>query len=197
MVPVSSTIGETSDFIPVTGGIRIYLNTTGIPGGDESSSSLADLELSIKSGFQRLIRFGMQHNLYVSGEDDDDEVLVKYISFIGTRIVFGDANEEEKIVDDEMVQVNEKDETTSTTTTGSTSDTKDEESTFPPLLNLLDGGIDESNPSKNGVAGLAVASIAIIALAALLAAMSTKTQELVSKDADDGAETPIDIEVEV
>ena len=207
MVPVSSRIGETSDCIPVTGGIRIYLNTTGIlGGGDESSTSssssssqLADLELSIQSGFQRLIRFGMQQNLYVSEEDDNDdsEFLVKYVSFIGTRIVVGDAEDGEETVDDE------------TNTTSSTSGTIEEDTTLPPLLNGLDDGdIDESNPSKKGVAGLAIASIGIVALAAFLAAISTKTKDPVSADdangdlhqfsmvGDNGEETPVDIETE-
>ena len=72
--------------MPVTGGIRIFLNTTGF---NESESSLYDLELSLQSGFQRLIRFGMQQDLYVTDEDDDgeEEVLVKHVSFIGTRVV--------------------------------------------------------------------------------------------------------------
>lgn len=85
IVPVDASIGTTSECMPVTGGIRIYLNTTGF---NETESSLDDLELSLQSGFQRLIRFGMQQDLYVTDDDDDEqEVLVKYVSFIGTRIV--------------------------------------------------------------------------------------------------------------
>ena len=203
MVPVSLRIDETSDCVPVTGGIRIYVNTTDIPGrvGGDDESQLADLELSIQSGFQRLIRFGMQQNLYVSDEDDNDdnEFQVKYVSFIGTRIVSGDAEDGVQTVDNE------------TNTTGSTSGTNEEDSTLPPLLNGLDdGNIDESNPSKNGVAGPAIASIGIVALVALLAAMSAKTKKNASAHggnangdlhqfsivADNGEEPPIDIETE-
>ena len=85
-VPVASTIGQKTDCVPVSGAIRIYLNTTDIP-----SHSLEDLKQSIQSGFQRLIRFGMQHGLYLSDDSEDDDrhgdgVVVSHVSFIGTRI---------------------------------------------------------------------------------------------------------------
>ncbi len=58
--------------------------------------SLEELELSLQSDFQRLIRFGMQQDLYVSDEEENDEdVLVKYVSFIGTRIVVDGTDGEE------------------------------------------------------------------------------------------------------
>lgn len=91
-MPVSSSIGSTSECLPVSGGIRIYLNTTGL----EDELSLEELELSLQSDFQRLIRFGMQQDLYVSDEEENDEdVLVKYVSFIGTRIVVDGTDGEE------------------------------------------------------------------------------------------------------
>eukprot|EP00536_Pseudo-nitzschia_multiseries_P001302 jgi/Psemu1/322015/estExt_fgenesh1_pg.C_160020 len=92
IVPVSSAIGQTTDCMPVTGAIRIYLNTTGI---EEEGTTLEETKLSIQSGFQRLIRFGMRQGLYLSeetedtGDDDGIEqpaVVVKHVSFIGTRV---------------------------------------------------------------------------------------------------------------
>ena len=143
MVPVASAVGETTECMPVTGGIRIHLNTTGM---DDESTSLEDLELAIQSGFQRLIRFGMQQNLYVSKEEDvyDHELLVKYVSFIGTRVVPAEEDG---------------------------ADTGDP----APSLNLLDEDIGEQSNGRNGsVVGLVVASIGIIGVAGLLAAASTK-----------------------
>jgi hypothetical protein len=63
--------------MPVTGAIQIYLNNT-----NDYLKQHSNMILSIQSGFQRLIRFGMQEDLYVSGD-------VKHVSFIGTRIVGG------------------------------------------------------------------------------------------------------------
>ena len=63
--------------MPVTGAIQIYLNNT-----NDFLKQHSNMILSIQSGFQRLIRFGMQEDLYVSGD-------VKHVSFIGTRIVGG------------------------------------------------------------------------------------------------------------
>ena len=70
---------------------------------EEEEASLENLKLSIESGFQRLIRFGMQQDLYVSAggdgeEEEEEEVLVKHVSFIGTRVFvpdseYGDASQ--------------------------------------------------------------------------------------------------------
>jgi hypothetical protein len=58
----------------------LYLNTN----GDDGFLDVPNTRLSIQSGFQRLIRFGMQEGLYISGD------VVKHVSFIGTRIYVGD-----------------------------------------------------------------------------------------------------------
>lgn len=74
MVPVPMSVSEYNDCMPVTGAVRLYFNTTGIPAEEKENQ-----KLSIESGFQRLIRFGMLQELYVSGD-------VRHVSFIGTRI---------------------------------------------------------------------------------------------------------------
>lgn len=58
------------------GAIHLYLNATSA----DSFFSNPDNRLSVQSSFQRLIRFGMQQGLYISGDT------VKHVSFIGTRI---------------------------------------------------------------------------------------------------------------
>jgi hypothetical protein len=64
----------------VAGAIHLYLTSS----GDDEFLDDPNTKLSIESGFQRLIRFGMQEGLYIS----DDTA--KYVSFIGTRIYAGD-----------------------------------------------------------------------------------------------------------
>jgi hypothetical protein len=141
--------------MPVTGGIRIYLNTTDIP--DEASSSLADLELSIQSGFQRLIRFGMQQDLYVSGEDDekDEEVLVKYVTFIGTRIVSG--------------EVEEGDVGSTSSSLPPNTETENSESS---TVDRVDGGDQQINSSRRSsllaVVGAAVGALVLAGIGAAI-----------------------------
>ena len=135
IVPVASAIGTESDCMPVKGGIHVYVNTTDL--GDDGDESLEDLELSIQSGFQRLIRFGMQNDLYVSDQEDEAEkkVLVKYVSFIGTRIVIENSG-----------------------------DGDSEDSSLNLLDGSIIGfeGIFESSANKRNVAGLVVTSIGLI-----------------------------------
>ncbi|KAL3923513.1 MAG: hypothetical protein SGILL_001614 [Bacillariaceae sp.] len=80
IVQVPSSVSSNAFCAPVTGKISLYLNNT-----DDGFLTANNTRLSIESGFQRLIRFGMQQGLYVSGN-------VKHTSFIGTRIVLDDGN---------------------------------------------------------------------------------------------------------
>ncbi|KAL3925770.1 MAG: hypothetical protein SGILL_000188 [Bacillariaceae sp.] len=73
-----SSVSSNADCMPVTGAIHLYLNNTDGALDEEKA------RLSIESGFQRLIRFGMQQGLYVSGN-------IKHASFIGTRIFPSDS----------------------------------------------------------------------------------------------------------
>jgi hypothetical protein len=204
IVPVSSVINQQSDCIPVRGAIRIYLNTTGIIIGDgkddDINSTLAALKLSIESGFKRLIRFGMQRDMYVSivEEDDDDEegnndsrtnkkseVIVKQVSFIGTRIVFDNsddkdngtlvAKEEEDNDDgerDNKETMKNKNGDTTTTTIKYDDGYNDYDGELSSL-NLSDSTTISNNDTTN-VTGLVLGSAGIVVFA-LLAAMLCST----------------------
>jgi hypothetical protein len=81
IVPVASSVASNADCMPVAGAIHLYLNNT-----DDGFLDDNNTRLSIESGFQRLVRFGMQQGLYVSGN-------VKHVSFIGTRIFVNDGSD--------------------------------------------------------------------------------------------------------
>jgi hypothetical protein len=79
MAPAPSSISSAADCIPVVGAIHLYLSST----DDDGFLNDPNTKISIESGFQRLIRFGMQEGLYISGD------VARYVSFIGTRIYAG------------------------------------------------------------------------------------------------------------
>lgn len=218
IVPVAWVIAETADCIPVTGGISIHLNTTGIVGSDteDDDSSLANLKMSIESGFQRLIRFGMQQDLYVSGEADvgdsnSEEVLVKHVSFIGVRVIVGDDDEPKK--DEIIYDTKGEDEDEMTTETEESSPIKDEdedemttdtEESSP--INESNRGIDENKVSSRGRVAIFLPITAIIVLAFIFVARTKRRQNADNDDSvynnsslavDKGVNTPVDIEQQV
>jgi hypothetical protein len=202
VVPVSSVINQQSDCIPVRGAIRIYLNTTGIDNDDNgNNSTMAALKLSIESGFKRLIRFGMQRDLYVSIEEDNDneagnndsstnknEVIIKQVSFIGTRIVFDNNDDEDNGTlvargeeNDDGEKVNEKttenkNGDTSTTTTVKHDDGYNDYDGELSSLNLSDSTTISGNDTTN-VTGLVLGSVGTVVFALLVAMLCSKPRK--------------------
>ena len=197
IVPVSSVINQQSDCIPVRGAIRVYLNTTGVTidnDDNDNNSTMAALKLSIESGFKRLIRFGMQRDLYISvvGDDDDEagtndsrtnknEVIVKQVSFIGTRIVSDNNDDEDNGTlvargeddDDEGEKDNEvttenKNGDTPTTATAKYDDGYNDYNGELSSLNLSDSTTVSSNDTTN-VTGLVLGSVGLVIFALLVA----------------------------
>ena len=195
IVPVSSVINQQSDCIPVRGAIRVYLNTTGVIIDNDdndinNNSTMAALKLSIESGFKRLIRFGMQRDLYISVEDDEagnndsrtnkNEVIVKQVSFIGTRIVSDNNDDEDNGTlvargedDDEGEKDNEvttenKNGDTPTTATAKYDDGYNDYNDELSSLNLSDSTTVSSNDTTN-VTGLVLGSIGLVIFALLVA----------------------------
>eukprot|EP00535_Pseudo-nitzschia_heimii_P008601 CAMPEP_0197176730 /NCGR_PEP_ID=MMETSP1423-20130617/2550_1 /TAXON_ID=476441 /ORGANISM="Pseudo-nitzschia heimii, Strain UNC1101" /LENGTH=564 /DNA_ID=CAMNT_0042626139 /DNA_START=112 /DNA_END=1806 /DNA_ORIENTATION=+ len=198
IVPVDAAISEKTDCIPISGGIRIYLNTTGLLDGihDDNSMSLPDLELSIQSGLHRLIRFGMQHNLYVSDEDgnDDKEVIVKYVSFIGMRVssaVNRNPVDDKSVNDGMLVQEEESTPTTfdaSHSNGGTTSSNKKHTNaahhgngeSLPVTSLILE--TNERNISRGNIAIIVMVSLGITFVALLLAVKATELKTNRSED---------------
>jgi hypothetical protein len=198
IVPVSSVINQQSDCIPVRGAIRVYLNTTGViidNDDNDNNSTMAALKLSIESGFKRLIRFGMQRDLYISvvGDDDDDEagtndsrtdkneVIVKQVSFIGTRIVSDNNDDEDngtlvaRGVDDDDEGEKDNEETTEnkngdtpTTATAKYDDGYNDYNGELSSLNLSDSTTVSSNDTTH-VTGLVLGSVGLVIFAFLVA----------------------------
>jgi hypothetical protein len=64
----------------VVGAIHLYLNST----SDDGFLDDPNTKRSVESGFQNLIRLGMQEGYYVTGD------AANYVSLIGTRVYSGD-----------------------------------------------------------------------------------------------------------
>ena len=200
ILPVDASIDDTTNCVPVTGGIRIYVNTTGINNdwNGKDARSLSALKSAIQNGFEQLIRFGMQQDLYVSEEDNSNGVLVKHVSFIGTRVVNGN-------MEGAGTQIKENDGLTNATSTGAYGTEDNEASlsspddTDSPSLNLINDGttINGSDTNRSNIVGIAFGSIAIIIVAALIAFKSKNAEKIQSSHvplAADETAAPIDIE---
>jgi hypothetical protein len=211
IVPVSSVINQQSDCIPVRGAIRIYLNTTGViidnddndddDDDNDNNSTMAALKLSIESRFKRLIRFGMQRDLYVTIEEDDDdeagnddsrtnknEVIVKQVSFIGTRIAFDNNDDKDNgtlVARGEEDDDGEKDsEETTENKNGDTTTTTTEK--YDDGYNDYDGELSSSNLSDSttissndttNVTGLVLGSVGTVVFALLVAMLCSASRK--------------------